>query len=130
MEYLLLFLASVSLVVLVLFLLNAFGDKIEFKTANIIYIYLSICFGLPILYFALNVIFAFLMLWYYFFAAVLVSLGIMSLLKPNLKTYNKIIIVILTVITLYLYYDYRSILEIKFDVILDNKRIFNSNEEY
>lgn len=130
MEYLYLFLASVSLVVLVFFLLNAFADKIKLKTVNVIYVFLSICFGLPILYFALNIIFAFLMLWYYFFAVILISAGIIALLKTNLKTYNKIIIIVLIVVTLYLYYDYRSILEIKFDVILDNKRIFNSNEKY
>ena len=130
MEYLNLFLASVSFGVLVFFLMKTFADKLEHQTVNIIYAYLGICFVLPILYFVLNIIFAFLMLWYFFFAAILVSLGIMSLLKPNLKTYNKIIIIVLIVVTIYLYYDFRSILEIKFDVILDNKRIFNSNEEY
>lgn len=130
MKYVNILLASISLSVLVFFLGKAYADRIKLKTADVVAVYLCISFGLPILYIALKLIFAILMLWYYLFAAILLSLGIMSLIITDSKAYTKIIIMVLIVVTLYLFYDYRSILEIKFDVILDQKRIFISNESY
>ncbi|MBC5840446.1 hypothetical protein H8R23_03430 [Flavobacterium sp. F-380] len=119
MKYLHLILASISFATLVFFLVTAYADRIKLKPVNVIYVCLSICFGLPILYFALNLIFAFLMLWYYILGAALIVLGIMSLFIPNLKIYHKIIIIVLIGVTLILYYDYRSILEINFEVIFN-----------
>lgn len=113
-----LFLASVSLVVLVFLLSTVFADKIKFKTVDIIYAFLSIFFGIPILYLVLKIIFSLLMFWYYILGTALIVLGIMSLFISNVKTYHKIIIIVLIAVTLILYNDYRSILEIKFDVII------------
>jgi hypothetical protein len=124
MQYLYLFLAWVSLVGLFVLFVLAFADTITFKTEYFIYAFLCISFVFPILYLALKFIFSLLMLWYYILGVALILLGIITLLKPNVKTYNKILIIILIVVILYIYYDYRSILEINFDVEIRQKRYY------
>jgi len=129
MEFLLYFFAWASITGLIFLLAITLFDTEKLKGEYFIYASLSIILGFPVIYFILKFIFNLLMLWYYIFGIVLIFLGFISLIKPNVKAYIKSLIIILVIIVLYFFYDYRSILEINFDVKFDNEFILQGSED-
>jgi len=99
-------------------------EKGEHFGKYLLYTYFSISIGIPILYWVLKITFNLLMIWYFILAIVLIVLAGMALTKPNVKKTNKFFIIVLTVLSLYLLYDYRGILEIDFTVKINHQLIF------
>lgn len=90
----------------------------------LLYTYFSISIGIPMLYWVLKITFNLLMIWYFILAVVLIVVVVMALIKPNVQKINKFFIVVLTILSLYLLYDYRAILEIDFVIKINHHPIF------
>jgi hypothetical protein len=124
MEYLNYIFVIVALTLLIVLLSIALLKEDNNDDNFLFYIFLSISIGIPMLYWVLKLTFNILMLWYFILAIVLIVLAGMALNKPNVKKINKFFIIILTVISLYLLYDYRKILEIDFSIKINHQLIF------
>ena len=124
MEYLNYIFVIVALTLLIVLLSIALLKEDNNDDNFLFYIFLSISIGIPMLYWVLKLTFNILMLWYFILAIVLIVLAGMALTKPNVKKTNKFFIIVLTVLSLYLLYDYRGILEIDFTVKINHQLIF------
>jgi hypothetical protein len=124
MEYLNYIFVIVALTLLIVLLSIALLKEDNNDDNFLFYTFLSISIGIPMLYWVLKLTFIIFMLWYFILAIVLIVLAGMALNKPNVKKINKFFIIILTVISLYLLYDYRKILEIDFSIKINHQLIF------
>ncbi len=124
MEYLNYIFVIVALTLLIVLLSIALLKEDDNIDNFLPYTFFSISIGIPMLYWVLKLTFILLMLWYFILAIVLIVIAGMALNKPNVKKTNKFFIVVLTVLSLYLLYDYRKILEIDFSIKINHQLIF------
>jgi hypothetical protein len=124
MEYLNYIFVIVALTLLIVLLSIALLKEDDNIDNFLLYTFFSISIGIPMLYWVLKLTFILLMLWYFILAIVLIVIAGMALNKPNVKKTNKFFIVVLTVLSLYLLYDYRKILEIDFSIKINHQLIF------
>ena len=78
---------------------------------------------IPILYYVLVFIFGLVALWYYLLCIGIIIAFFVLIQNKEEKWIYKFAIIILTMASLYFLYDAKSILEIKFEVTFDNKKL-------
>ena len=98
-----------------------------YDTDNLFFKFYAIFFAsyivIPILYYVLVFIFALVTLWYYLLCIGIIIAFFVLIQNKEEKWIYKFAIIILTMASLYFLYDAKSILEIKFEVTFDNKKL-------
>ena len=99
----------------------------DYDTDNLFFKFYAIFFAsflvIPILYYVLVFFFALVTLWYYLLCIGIIIAFFVLVQNKEEKWIYKSAIIILTIASLYLLYDAKSILKIQFEVTFDNKKL-------
>lgn len=102
--------------------------KSKLTTDTFIIVIIGVIFGIPILYFALKLLFLLLMGWYFIIALAAVASIIFVVKSEDINGLLKFMIILFTVMSICLLFYSRNILKINFEVYFDKDKIeFSGN---